>query len=92
MSATVESVRTCDGCQRHESSTRKPIGLLQPLQIPEQTCESVSMDLITALPMTAKGHDAIVVFVDRLSKMVHFAPTTSGVTAQGVASLLGVST
>ena len=32
------------------------------------------MDLITHLPQTARGHTAIVVFVDALSKMVHFAP------------------
>jgi hypothetical protein len=32
------------------------------------------MDLITRLPCTARGHTAIVVFVDRLTKMVLFAP------------------
>jgi hypothetical protein len=29
------------------------------------------MDCVTALPLTAKGHDAIVVMVDRFSKQVH---------------------
>ena len=89
MRATVEQyVSTCDGCQRMKASTTKPAGLLQPLQIPEGTWESVSMDLITQLPMTKLGHDAIVVFVDRMSKMVHFAPTTTEVSAKGVATLL----
>ena len=32
------------------------------------------MDLITQLPLTGRGHTAIVVFVDRLYKMVHFLP------------------
>ena len=32
------------------------------------------MDLITQLPLTDRGHTAIIVFVDRLSKMVHFVP------------------
>ena len=32
------------------------------------------MDLLTKLPPTERGHAAIVVFVDALSKMVHFAP------------------
>jgi hypothetical protein len=27
------------------------------------------------LPTTADGHDSILVFVDRLSKMVHLVPT-----------------
>ena len=87
--ATVEEFcHTCDGCQRVKASTQKPAGLLQPLQIPKDTWESVSMDLITQLPLTKKGHDAIVVFVDRLSKMVHVAPTTNEVTAEGIATLL----
>jgi hypothetical protein len=45
------------------------------------------MDLITGLPMTPDGHDAIVVFVDRLTKMVHFVPTVTAVTAEGFAKL-----
>ncbi|KAJ9532153.1 hypothetical protein QJQ45_003946 [Haematococcus lacustris] len=39
------------------------------------------MDLITQLPSTAAGHDAIVVFVDKLTKMIHAVPTTTTVTA-----------
>ena len=39
------------------------------------------MDLVTDLPTSASGNDTIVVFVDRLTKMVHFAPTTKTVTA-----------
>ncbi|GIM11385.1 hypothetical protein Vretimale_14875, partial [Volvox reticuliferus] len=49
--------------------------------------ESVSMDLITQLPKTRHNHDAILVFVDRLSKIVHFAPTTTNCTAEDVANL-----
>jgi hypothetical protein len=45
------------------------------------------MDFITQLPVTNSGHDAIVVFVDRLTKMVHLAPTVTSVTAEGVAHL-----
>ena len=32
------------------------------------------MDFIGPLPVTIDGHNAIIVFVDKLSKMVHFAP------------------
>ncbi|KAJ9523295.1 hypothetical protein QJQ45_005251 [Haematococcus lacustris] len=39
------------------------------------------MDLITQMPSTAAGHDAIVVFVDKLTKMIHAVPTTTTVTA-----------
>lgn len=36
----------------------------------------MSLDFITGLPLTAKNHDAILVFCDRLTKMVRFAPCT----------------
>ena len=39
------------------------------------------MDLITSLPKTKDGYDAIIVFVDRLSKMIHAIPTTTNVDA-----------
>ena len=38
------------------------------------------MDLVTDLP-EAEGYTAVAVFVDRLTKMVHFAPCTKEVTA-----------
>ena len=39
------------------------------------------MDLITGLPKTKMGYDAIVMFVDRLTKMVHAIPTHTTVDA-----------
>jgi hypothetical protein len=47
----------------------------------------VSMDFITQLPITHQGNDAIVVFVDRLSKMVHFAATKILVSAEEFARI-----
>ena len=70
----VNFVRICDSCQRHKVSTMKSGGLLQPLPVPDNRWERVSGGLITHLPPTARGHTAIVVFVDALSKMVHFVP------------------
>lgn len=45
------------------------------------------MDLITDLPPTSNGYNAIFVVVDRLTKMVHFLPTTTSVTAVDLAKL-----
>ena len=39
------------------------------------------MDLIVKLPKTDRGHDSILVFVDRLSKMVHIIPTVESLDA-----------
>ena len=82
-----EYVRTCELCQRNKPSNRSPQGLLQPLAIPAEKWQSVSIDFIAALPKTPRGFDAIAVFVDRLTKMVHLAPCTSNVTAVDAARL-----
>ena len=39
------------------------------------------MDFIVELPKTEKGHDGILVMVDRFSKMSHFIPTKPEPTA-----------
>jgi len=80
-------VSTCLACQSNKPSSQLPMGLLQPLPIPPRPWETVSMDLITQLPRTQSGHDAIVVFVDKLTKMVHYVATTTTVDAPGLAEL-----
>ena len=80
-------VGSCDQCQRNKAANAKPSGLLQPLQVPEGLWDSVSMDLITCLPETEKGNTAIVVFVDRLSKMVRLAAVKTSITAEQYAEL-----
>jgi hypothetical protein len=82
-------VRTCDACQCHKASSLKKAGRLQPLSIPYGVWESVSMDLIVKLPKTASqpSYDSILVFVDRLSKMVHLVPTNESVTSKDMVDL-----
>src|SRR3954469_21047544 len=80
-------VKSCDSCQRIKASQQSPAGLLQPLPIPTRSWEQVSMDFITQLPRTKAGHDAIVVFVDTFSKMVHFVPTKTTASAPDTAKL-----
>ena len=62
---------SCDVCQRMKDANRKTYGLLQPLDVPDRSWRSISMDFITDLPKTRADHDSITVFVDRLTKMVH---------------------
>ena len=40
------------------------------------------MDLVTLLPQTATGYDAIFTVVDRFSKLVKFTPCTSTIGAK----------
>ena len=78
---------TCVSCRRNKPSNRKPPGLLQPLELPFRPWSTVSVDLITHLPMTVNGYDCIMVVVDKLSKRAHFIPTTATATAEGTANL-----
>jgi RNase H-like domain found in reverse transcriptase/Integrase zinc binding domain/Reverse transcriptase (RNA-dependent DNA polymerase) len=80
-------VATCDTCQWTKTSSQLPTGLLQPLPTPGQQWEQVTMDFIIELPETPEGHNMIVVFVDRLSKMVHLQPTTTTATAMDIANI-----
>ena len=81
-------VESCVRCRASKALTQKAAGTLQPLQIPTRRWTHVSLDFITALPMTAKGHDAVLTIVDSLSKMAHFIPTQTSVTTAGVVDLL----
>jgi len=79
-------VKSCAVCQANKRGTQPPIGLLQPLPIPDHPWESVSLDL-TFLPRSRRRHDCAVVFVDRLTKMVKIAACVSTITAPQVAQL-----
>jgi hypothetical protein len=63
---------SCDSCQRKKTSNQKPIGLLKPLEIPTKRLEQVSMDFITISPVTKENHDAVMVIVDKLTKLLMF--------------------
>ena len=80
-------IKSCEICQRSKAPTLKPVGLLQPLEIPDSNWEVVSIDFISGLTPSTNGYDAIFVCVDKLSKMAHFMPTTTHVTAEGTARL-----
>lgn len=65
------AVQTCSQCQASKYSTQRPLGLLQPLPVPQRIWEDITMDFITHLP-PSQGKTTIWVIVDRLSKYSHF--------------------
>ena len=80
-----EYVRTCHGCQSNKAVHTGQKGLLQPLDIPGRRWESVGLDFIIALPKTAEGNTQILVYIDRLTKMVHLRALKEDATAKDVA-------
>ena len=67
-------------CKRTKPRKDKAFGLLNPLPIPNGVWKCITLDYITRLPET-QGYNAILVVVDRLSKMTDYIPTTKEIDA-----------
>lgn len=80
-------VKSCDICQRSKANRHKPFGLLQSLPIPDTPWTSIAMDFIVQLPIS-NGFDAILVVIDRFTKLAHFIPTTTELTSEELTDLL----
>jgi transposase InsO family protein len=78
--------RNCHTCRRITPSREARQGVLRPLPTPRQPWQDISMDFITHLE-PSHGYDAILVVVDRLTKMKHFIPCKGTCNAEEVARL-----
>jgi hypothetical protein len=54
---------------------------------PSKPFEHVTMDFITHLPVSTRGHDAIFSIIDRFSRVCRFIPCSSSMTALECAQL-----
>ena len=80
-------VEECLTCRKVKAEHQRPHGKLQPLEIPVWKWEQITMDLITKLPKTPRGFDAIWVIVDRLTKSAHFLPIQESSSAEKLAEI-----
>lgn len=64
-------VAGCFECQNVNVEHQHPAGLLQPHSVPNWKWQIISMDFVQDLLMTSR-HNAILVVVDRLTKVAHF--------------------
>jgi hypothetical protein len=69
-------VGECCIYQQNKGEHTHPTGFLQPLPIPEQKWENISMDFITGLPLVQEK-DCIYVVVERLTKFAHLFTISS---------------
>ncbi|GJR94863.1 putative reverse transcriptase domain-containing protein [Tanacetum coccineum] len=65
-------VSKCLTCAKVKAEHQRPSSFLQQPEIPEWKWDKITMDLITKLPRSKSGHDAIWVIVVRLTKSDHF--------------------
>ncbi|XP_027922949.1 uncharacterized protein K02A2.6-like [Vigna unguiculata] len=72
MRDVAQFVASCLTCQKAKVEHQRPRGLLQQLEIPVWKWDSISMDFVTHFPRTVRGHDAIWVIVEHLTKSAHF--------------------
>ena len=79
-------IRQCPVCLRSKrSNLGQPV--LAPHGIPHRAWEVLCVDEVTGF-VSSEGHDAIWVFVDKLTKMCHFVPATKeGMTSEKLADL-----
>jgi len=67
--------------------TNKKLGLYIPLPILSHPWESVSMDFISSLPLSRRGHDYLHVIVDQFSKMCVLMPCKKLITTEHTSHL-----
>jgi transposase InsO family protein len=86
-----EYVDSCDVCQRTKHRRHAPYGEMKPLPIPQGPFQQLSMDFITDLPPSVRGdrvYDAILVIVDRYTKLAIYVPCNKTCTADDLATML----
>ena len=62
----------CLNRQQVKIEHRRQGGQLNSLLIPKWKWEKTTIDFVQGLPRTSKGHDAIQVIIDQLTKSAHF--------------------
>ena len=82
-----EFVRRCLVCQQVKAEHQRPLGLLQPLKVPEWKWEEIAMDFVVGLPIAPGGYDSVWVIVDRLTKSAHFLPARTRYSASDYAAI-----
>jgi len=79
-------VQGCTKCQQNKVQHQQKTGELHPLEIPERLWQDISIDMIGPLPKS-NGMDAIVVIVDRFTKMIRLKATTINISSEGIAKI-----
>ncbi|KAE8690574.1 hypothetical protein F3Y22_tig00110894pilonHSYRG00006 [Hibiscus syriacus] len=83
---TQEHIKQCDICQRTKVEHIPKPGLLQPISVPNNAWEVITMDFIEELPPSTK-YKCILVVIDKFTKYAHFLPLSHPYTVVEVAKV-----
>lgn len=67
-------IRHCRSCQVNKPTTHQPFGSLQPILSTPIPFHTITIDFVTALPVTANKEDAVLTVTDKFTKRVTFVP------------------
>jgi len=79
-------VQGCVNCQQNKVQHQRKAGELHPLKIPEGLWQDISINMIGPLP-SSNGMDAIVVIVDRFTKMIRLKAMITNISSEGIAKV-----
>ena len=79
--------RTCEQCMRSKVPNVGTYGYPHIMEVPDEPFQVISLDLMSGLPRTKNGHDAVVVFTDQLSKYGIILPLRKESSAYDIAQL-----
>jgi hypothetical protein len=82
--AVWQFVQSCAVCAQAKPDRSSYLGLLQPLSVPKQSWEVISMDFVEGLPLSGSVN-MIMVVVNKFSRFAHFVPLCHPVSASSVA-------
>ena len=75
---------SCGICQVNKTSTKRPVGLLHPLPIPNRPWGSIGMDFMGPFP-ESEGYDYLWVVICQLTSQVHLVPVKTTIKASELA-------
>ena len=79
-------IQGCFKCQQNKVQHQRKAGELYPLEIPQGPWQEISIDIIGSL-LKSNRMDAIVVIVDRFTKMICLKATTTNISSEGIAKI-----
>ena len=79
-------VQGCFKCQQSKVQHQRKAGELHPLEIPQGPWQEISIDIIRPLPKS-NGMDAIVVIVNRFTKMIRLKAATTNISLEGITNI-----